>query len=208
MSFPGDIATAEWLKQFGHSYLTIDCGAWTYGRPQIRAAKHDFPRLLKIGRYCSIAPEVIIFIGRDGRHPTDTLTTYPIGMSVSPEIRKHDPAKDIPFDRRESRSLDKNLDVIIQDDVWIGLRSVIMSGITIGQGAIVAAGAIVTKDVAPYSIVGGVPAKHMHFRHTAEVIEQIIASQWWLKDPDELWAQAGSHLLSANVTDLLKLLHQ
>jgi hypothetical protein len=70
-------------------------------------------------------------------------------------------------------------DIIIGNDVWIGAKSTIMSGVKIGHGAIVAAGAVVTKDVQPYSVVGGNPAKHIKFRFDEKQIEKLLEISWW-----------------------------
>ena len=94
----------------------------------------------------------------DGEHAYKGISTYPFA----------------------TRYLDKTIDtlskgdIVINNDVWIGFRSTIMSGVHIGQGAVVAAGAVVTKDVPPYAIVGGVPAKIIKYRFSPEVIEQLL----------------------------------
>jgi hypothetical protein len=90
MAWPQEVSTATWLLQSKRDYLTIDCGAWSYGRPRIRCASSDIPRRLTIGRYCSIAEGVEIFVGRQGRHSLDTLSTYPIAMAVSDVLRAVD----------------------------------------------------------------------------------------------------------------------
>jgi len=74
----------------------------------------------------------------------------------------------------EMRTAISQGDITVDDDLWIGFRSTIMSGVHIGQGAVVAAGAVVTKDVPPYAIVGGVPAKIIKYRFSPEVIEQLL----------------------------------
>ena len=76
--------------------------------------------------------------------------------------------------------------VSIGHDVWIGERAIIIDGLTIGTGAIIAAGAVVVKDVEPYSIVGGVPAKHIRFRFEEEVRTKLLNSKWWDKSEEYL----------------------
>jgi acetyltransferase-like isoleucine patch superfamily enzyme len=76
--------------------------------------------------------------------------------------------------------------VIIGNDVWIGTKVIILSGVTIGDGAVIAAGSIVTKNVAPYSIVGGVPAKFIRFRFDEEIINNLLIIKWWDKPDSEL----------------------
>lgn len=76
--------------------------------------------------------------------------------------------------------------VVIGNDVWIGIRCIIMDGVSIGDGAVVAAGSVVTKDVAPYAIVGGVPAKVIRFRFNDSVIEKLLQLKWWDYTDDQI----------------------
>jgi len=78
--------------------------------------------------------------------------------------------------------LPKHAAAKIGHDVWIGANAVIMRGVKIGNGAVIAAGAIVNKDVEPYSIVGGVPARHLKYRFDKETIERLLKSEWWNLD--------------------------
>lgn len=121
-----------------------------------------------IGNYCSIANEVMIGLGK---HPINNFSTSPLFY------RKNNPLK--------LKIVDKNSDfneyqpIIIESDVWIGAKAVIMDGVKIRHGAIVAAGAIVTKDVPAYAIVGGVPAKIIKYRFTDDKIKELLSSNWW-----------------------------
>ncbi|TCR70024.1 CatB-related O-acetyltransferase [Bosea sp. BK604] len=132
-----------------------------------------------IGRYCSIGEEVII---NPGNHPLNWVSTHPFasdpsgvsaGMSDSPDYHAialtH---AEGPRDMRADR-------VTIGHDVWIGTRAMILGGVTIGHGAVVAAGAVVTKDVEPYSIVGGVPARHLRHRLPQEQYDELLRLAWW-----------------------------
>ena len=94
-----------------------------------------------------------------GEHRIDTISTYPFHVQVMKDMA--------------TEALSRG-DIIVKDDVWIGENALIMSGVTLGQGCIVAAGAVVTKDVPPYAIVGGVPAKVIRYRFTEAQIEKLI----------------------------------
>lgn len=144
-------------------YVTdeIDIGEFTYGEPTI----WNFNDIkLSIGKFCSIAPGVTIILG--GEHRIDWCTTYPFA-EMMPEfsyIKGHPHSKG---------------DIIIGNDVWIGMDSKIMSGIHIGNGCVISAGAIVTHDVEPYSIIGGVPAKMIRKRFDEKTIQKLEEIQWW-----------------------------
>lgn len=130
---------------------------------------------VKIGRYCSIAADVAI--GLD-EHPTDWLSTSP--MQYSPRTRSRWAA--FRSSAKEpcpalSRGAPKT--TCIGHDVWVGYRAIVRAGVQIGNGAIVAGGAVVVKDVPPYAIVGGNPAKFIRWRFDEQTIEQLQRLAWW-----------------------------
>lgn len=132
----------------------------------------------KIGRYCSIADHVHVCIGN---HPVQFVTTHPAfyydtTSQIGYTIHKGNPLYDTIFKYPENEA---DYQVIIGNDVWVGSHALIMGGVKIGDGAIIAAGAVVTKDVEPYSIVAGVPAKIIRYRFEKNVIETLLKSQWW-----------------------------
>lgn len=129
-------------------------GNETYGDLYVHISNYD--NHLKIGNYCSIAESVCFVLSSD--HPLNRVSTFPFNTMIL----------GIPKD-----GLSKG-DIIVDDDVWIGYGATIMSGVHIGQGAVVAAGAVVTKDVPPYAIVGGVPAKVIKYRFDPEMIEELL----------------------------------
>ena len=134
---------------------TVEVGKRTYGRLLIY---NDIKgRKLKLGSYCSVADEVTFLLGID--HRTMNISTYPF--------------KQMLVDRYSFDAISKG-DIVVDDDVWIGYRATIMSGVHIGQGAVIAAGAVVTKDVPPYAIVGGVPAKVIKYRFETEIIKELL----------------------------------
>lgn len=134
----------------------------------------------KIGKFCSIAPEVRIGLGR---HPTHFVSTYPGLYSSSA-------SGGVSFGA--NHDFEEYLPIKIGNDVYIGARAMIMDGVRVGDGAVVAAGAVVTKDVPPYAIVGGVSAKILKYRFSEAVVEQLLGMQWWNWDVNTL--QENAHL--------------
>jgi len=161
-----------------------EVGRGTYGEPIIR--HWGEPTTLKVGCFCSIASGVKIFLG--GNHRTDWITTYP--FSVLRESAKH--VKGHPASRG---------DVIIGHDVWIGDDAVILSGVRIGNGAVIGASAVVTHDVPPYSIVAGNPAKVVRIRFREEDISILQSLEWWSWDDAKISA-AIPFLLNGDVPSL------
>jgi acetyltransferase-like isoleucine patch superfamily enzyme len=146
----------------------IEIGAWSNVNG-IR--EYGEVRNVKIGRYCSIAANVNI---SPSQHPVNWL-------SISD--RQHNSAY-LDFNRFGGNDVavkrfvdDKRAE--IGNDVWVGINAVIMGGVKIGDGAIVAAGAVVTKDVPPYAVVGGVPAKVIKYRFDEDTIKELLALKWW-----------------------------
>lgn len=133
----------------------------------------------EIGKFCSIAPNVKIVYGN---HPT---ARY---VSMHPSFYSENKIAGLNFNRKTGFQeytycdTDRNLYCIIGNDVWIGTGALILSGIRIGDGAVVAAGAVVTKNVPPYAIVGGNPAKIIRYRFNEEQIDFLENFQWWDKD--------------------------
>ncbi len=136
-------------------YEQIKVGNHTYGVLNVLNEGIDYS--LRIGSFCSIAPEVVFVVDSD--HRTDYFSTFPYKFWIT--------------GRGEKESISKG-DIEIADDVWLGVRSTILSGVRIGQGAIIAAGALVSSDVPPYSIVGGVPAKVIKYRFLPDVIDFLL----------------------------------
>ena len=97
--------------------------------------------------------------------------------------------------------LDNRGDIVIGNDVWIGYEAVILAGVTIGDGAIIGTRALVTRDVAPYTIVGGVPAKPIRKRFSDEIISRLLEIKWW-DWPDEKIKRNISAIQSGNIDDL------
>ena len=124
---------------------------------------------LQIGKFCSIACGTK-FLFNSANHTLSSLSTYPFPLFFEEwGLEK----KDV------TNSWDNKGDIIIGNDVWIGYEAIILAGVTIGDGAIIGTRAVVTKDVPPYTIVGGVPAKPIKRRFSEETISALLEIQWW-----------------------------
>lgn len=124
---------------------------------------------LIIGKFCSIACGAK-FLFTSANHKMSSLSTYPFPIFY----------EEWGLDAKDIRNAwDNKGDIIIGNDVWIGYEAVIMAGVTIGDGAIIGTRAVVTKDVLPYTIVGGVPAKPIRKRFDDATVEKLIKLRWW-----------------------------
>ncbi len=121
----------------------------------------------QIGRFCSIGTSCIIGLRI---HPTHWASTHPVFYSTK---------KQSGYTFSEDDYFEENKLITIGNDVWIGTNAIVLDGVKIGDGAIVASGATVVKDVEPYAIVGGVPAKIIRSRYDSETIAKLLKLQWW-----------------------------
>ncbi|PTE11838.1 CatB-related O-acetyltransferase [Mesorhizobium helmanticense] len=138
---------------------------------------------IEIGAFCSIGPGVLFIC--QASHPTSTASTFPLQSRIF----------------RQKRNLEYLVSkgpIVIGNDVWIGARTIVMSGVTIGHGAIVAAGSVVTKDVAPYTLAGGSPAKAIRRRFSDDTISTLLEIQWWNWPVDRLKAERSAFDLTAD----------
>lgn len=135
-----------------------------------------------VGRYTCIASQVEVVLGK---HPTtDFVSIHPAFFSKD-HITGFTYTNDQKFQEYNYADYNNKVSVVIGNDVWLGYGAKIIEGVTIGDGVIVAAGAVVTKDVPPYAIVGGVPAKVIKYRFSEGDIEYLLKLRWW--DKDEEW---------------------
>lgn len=146
-------------------YQRIVSGKFTYGIENIKL-RFGEQGLLEIGKYCSIADNLTVFLG--GNHRLELISTFPFG---------HVFHETFTFALKEHP--DTNGNVIIGHDVWIGSGVTIMSGVKVGSGSVIAANSHVVRDVAPYSIVGGNPAKFIKYRLDQKFINSILQLAWW-----------------------------
>ena len=147
-------------------------GKYTYGSPTLLWINENAN--LVVGNFCSIAGNVNIYLG--GNHRTDWVTTYPFG-----HIHQN------KFNMFSGQGHPTTTgDVIIGNDVWIGNNVTIMSGVTIGDGAVIACNSHVVKNIEPYSLVGGNPAKLIKYRFTQEQIQKLLEIKWWYWDDEKI----------------------
>lgn len=170
------IANYIWRKKNPHNYTTNGtCSTWnrvtvgnaTYG--DIHAEMAGEEGKLLIGHYCSIGSGVRFLVSME--HPTNLLSTYPframiLGNGCDAVTRG---------------------DITVEDDVWIGENAMILSGVTIRQGGCVAAGAVVSRDVPPYAVVGGVPARVVKYRFGDDVIAELLKIDYGRLTEDMVW---------------------
>lgn len=124
----------------------------------------------RIGKFCSIGPGVRCGLGR---HPIEFVSTHPIFFSMKKQAQ-------ITF--ADKNYFQELLPIEIGNDVWIGANAIILDGVKIGDGAIIAAGAVVSKDIPSYAVVAGVPAKIMKYRFNSEQIDFLLEFKWWNKN--------------------------
>lgn len=171
-------------------YPQFEIGRGSYGAVEVI----DFGEGSKLfmGSWCSIATGTSILLG--GGHRTEWATTYP--FTVTDPTLAH--IKGHPVSRG---------DVTIGNDVWIGTEAMILSGVTIGNGAVIAARSVVSRDVPPYAIVAGSPAKIVRYRFDEETIARFQALKWW-DWTEERIRNAAPHMLNADVGGFLDLAEQ
>ena len=140
---------------------SVSVGNYSYG--SLYVLDSNPVSKLRIGNFCSIAPDVTFILNSD--HYTNNLSSFPFKVMSLNSCN----AEAISYG-----------DIIVDDDVWIGYGATILSGVHLGQGSIVAAGAVVSKNVPPYAIVGGVPAKVIKYRFSREIIEYLLTLDYGL----------------------------
>ncbi|MDT9605892.1 DapH/DapD/GlmU-related protein [Lactobacillus johnsonii] len=165
----------KWKKKNKNNYtyitnetpiMQVTVGNYTYGPIDV---KSNTKNKLIIGNFCSIAENTIFLLGID--HPINHISTYPF--------------KNFFFNEPCQDAISKG-DIILDDDVWIGYGATILSGVHIGQGAIIAAGSVVTKDVPPYAIVGGIPSKVLKYRFSNDIIKLLLNIDYSKLTPNEI----------------------
>lgn len=176
------------IGKYNFDINKVSVGKGTYGEINVKQFEKNCCELT-IGNYCSIAPEVVFLV--DGEHSYKNISTYPFA----------------------TRYFHKNIDtkskgsITIDDDVWIGYRATILSGVHIGKGAVIGAGALVTSNIPPYAIVGGVPSKVLKYRFTEDLIDELMKIDFNVLSLDDIEDNLGKlyeELLSVEQIDWLK----
>ena len=182
----------EGRNSIANSTKIIDSqiGAYSY------CASNSFIRNTKIGRFCSIGKNVRII---DVTHPVGFVSTSPVFYNPHNVVGQAF-VDSIGFDEHLHCDKDPNYSVVIGNDVWICDGAQIIGGHSIGDGAVIAAGAVVTKDIPPFAVAAGVPAKVIRYRFSDEDIQYLMKLQWWNKD--EQWL--GKNAMHFNNIDLLR----
>lgn len=158
-------------------YLYGDAYSLAHWKPQWEIDK------LYIGDYVCIGTETVIVMGGNNTHRNDWFSNYPFTDKIVESYRQKG-------------------DTVIEDGVWIGMRSMIMAGVRLGEGCVVAAGSVVVKDVEPYTIVGGNPAKPIKKRFPDDVVRELLRLKIYDRPESEMDAIHG--LLCSNDLDALK----
>lgn len=178
-----------WRKNNSHNFTTVDgvfnanqvtVGKATYGTLHVDSFGNPNSKLT-IGSYCSIASDVVFVL--DGEHPLDHGLTYPFKERILGK-------KGEAFAKGEIK---------VADDVWIGERAIVLSGVNIGQGAVIGAGSIVTKDVPPYAVFAG--GKIIKYRFTEDVIEKLMNFDISSIDIEEI--ENNLEVLYSNINEFL-----
>lgn len=172
--------------ELAYRFPQYKIGQGTYG--DLTVMPWNAGTTLTIGSYTSVAAGAKVFLG--GEHRIDWVTTYPFNVlwPASRHITGHPKTKG---------------NVVIGNDVWIGTEALILSGVTIGDGAVIGARAVVARDVPPYAVVAGNPAKVIKYRFDESVISRLLTIQWWNWTKNEI-ERAMPDILSTQIENFLE----
>lgn len=172
----------SYYSGYYHNHSFDDCARY------LLADRDDVDKLI-IGNFCSIGSGAVFMMAGNQGHQHHWVSTFPFFYQDNEDFVD---AKD---------GYEKSGDTVIGNDVWIGTEAMIMSGVSVGNGAIIASRAVVTKDVEPYSIVGSNPARHISYRFTQSEIAKLQEMQWWLWSDQQL-KSAMKFMCSADICTL------
>lgn len=162
------LAETAWVDPWMTITGNITIGRYSYMRSPTIGLIASYEHMIHIGGFCSIASWVQIYATND--HNYHKLTTYPPTATWL-----------ILWEQKDLWA-----DTFIGHDVWIGTNAIILPWVTVGTGAVIGAGSVVTKDVSPYAIVGWVPAKVIKYRFEPDIIDKLIVSEWWNWDIEKI----------------------
>ncbi len=149
----------SYYSGYHHKHDFVECARYLHDK------RKDVDKLI-IGSYCSIGSGAIFMMAGNQGHNMKWVSTFPFYFQAN-------------IFKSAKNGFERTGNTVIGNDVWIGSEAMIMSGITIGDGAIIAARAVVTKDVAPYTVVGGNPCTYIKSRFEKEEIKQLLTMKWW-----------------------------
>lgn len=185
--FPNEYGTSCFLKNVitapniivgDYTYYDHPTDPTSFERNNVLFNWPEFGDRLIIGKFCALASGVTFIMG-PANHRISSISTYPFNVFGGAWAENTPPhLSQLPFKG----------DIVVGNDVWIGRDSVIMPGVHIGDGAIVAAHSVVASDVAPYTLAGGNPARMIRRRFDEELISMLLELQWWDFEPEELVA--------------------
>ena len=185
-----------WKKNNKHNFTyainkfnieNVSVGNYTYGPIEVYSDVDSIK--LDIGSFCSIGKGTIFLLGQE--HNLNIISTYPFKYKLLNSVRYE--------------SISKG-NIEVGDDVWFGQKTTVLSGVKIGQGAIIATGAVVTKDVPPYAIVGGVPAKIIKYRFDNKVIQSLININYKSLSIDKINSIQSDLYLEINETNVEEII--
>ena len=160
-----EVGVFSYYSGYYHKHSFIDCVRYLQDKKGVDK--------LIIGSYCSIGSGAVFVMAGNQGHRSDWVSTFPFYYQANIFKEAQDPYV-------------KSGDITIGHDVWIGSEAMIMSGVNIGTGAIVASRAVVTKDIPPYAVVGGNPATILKYRFEPEIIEKLLELKWWEWSEDKI----------------------
>lgn len=161
-----EIGVFSYYSGYHHKHDFVECARYLHDK------RKDVDKLI-IGNYCSIGSGAVFMMAGNQGHNTQWISTFPFYFQAN-------------IFKKAKNGFEKAGNTIIGNDVWIGSEAMIMPGITIGDGAIIAARAVVIKDVLPYTVVGGNPSTFIKFRFTDKEIEQLLTMKWWNWKEDKI----------------------
>jgi acetyltransferase-like isoleucine patch superfamily enzyme len=176
--------------------MSIEAGSYTYGQENIKIVWQEPGTKVILGKFCSIAADQKAYLG--GNHRVDWVTTFPFGHTATGVFNVgHIPGHP-----------STNGDIIIGNDVWIGIGCTLMSGVKIGDGAVIAAHSHVVKDIAPYTLAGGNPALPIKLRFEQRIVDALMELKWWDLEVDVIKTIVPDLCLEPNYDKLQELIQK